>query len=340
MLRCLLLAVGTALARAQAPAAACHEFAAPIMGVEVRILIHGGEAGEAARAAARAFTAVRVLDRIFSDHRNDSEIAALAAHAGDGSWVPSSRPLERALDLAAILHAESGGAFDVAIGALTRLARETRREGRLPTQPELEAARARSGFVHLARRPGAARLLVRGASLDFGGLAKGMAVDQALQELRSAGHARSLVQAEGDLVAGEPPPGRSGWRIRLSGLPGGNAQGLIELPPWTALSVSGDTGQALVVEGVRHSHLLEPGTGHSVPGRRFAVVLAASGLEADPLATALCVVSEDRQERFLSAFTPAAEALFGDEGGVRGRTAGFPPFLPDAGQAHRGPETR
>ena len=74
-----------------------HEFTAPIMGVDVRIVIHGGPHEEAAASAEAAFERVRALNRIFSDYEPASESMRLAAHAGDGTFVQVSPELERLL---------------------------------------------------------------------------------------------------------------------------------------------------------------------------------------------------------------------------------------------------
>jgi len=59
--------------------------------------------------------------------------------------------------------------------------------------------------------------------LDLGGIAKGYALDQALRVLRARKISRALVSGGGDLVAGEPPPGKRGWRVELPPLDASNA---------------------------------------------------------------------------------------------------------------------
>ena len=57
------------------------------------------------------------------------------------------------------------------------------------------------------------RLRQKGMMLDLGGIAQGWTADDCLGILRSNGVNTALVDAGGDIVLGDPPPGRDGWQI-------------------------------------------------------------------------------------------------------------------------------
>ena len=82
----------------------------------------------------------------------------------------------------------------------------------MPTPEVVAEAKARVGWEKVVLDPRArtARLLVPGMRLDFGSIAKGRALDEALRELRSQGITRALVTGSGDMAVGDPPPGRTG----------------------------------------------------------------------------------------------------------------------------------
>src|SRR5439155_1107425 len=104
-----------------------------------------------------------------------------------------------------------------------------------------------------------------------------------------------------EIVVGDPPPGRAGWRVAVPG--GGEAvRGRAGALAHAALSLSGDTEQYVIVAGVRYSHVVDPRTGVGLTSRRQAAVVAEDGLTADGLATALTVLDDTGQAALLRAY--------------------------------------
>ncbi|MFN9939298.1 MAG: FAD:protein FMN transferase, partial [bacterium] len=91
----------------------------------------------------------------------------------------------------------------------------------------------------------------------------------------------------GDLVAGPAaPPGAQGWKVlKEDGL--GEPLHLVLLGE--AISTSGDLEQFIEIDGVRHSHIIDPRTGRALSNRTAACVRGPDGATCDALATALCV---------------------------------------------------
>jgi thiamine biosynthesis lipoprotein len=130
--------------------------------------------------------------------------------------------------------------------------------------------------------------------LDLGGIAKGLAADEALAEIKRAGITRALVRASGDIVGGDPPPGETGWRIGIAPIdPDGPPTRFVRLAN-LAISTSGDSRQHLVVDGKRYSHIIDPRTGNGVSGRSSVSVVAPRGMQADALATAVSVLGPEK----------------------------------------------
>ena len=103
--------------------------------------------------------------------------------------------------------------------------------------------------------------------IDLGGIAKGYAMDEALAVLQRHGIARALVEAGGDMRLGDPPPGRSGWRVGIPPLDNPQAEPLsyLELSR-VAVSTSGDMMQYVEIGGKRYSHVVDPRTGMALDG--------------------------------------------------------------------------
>src|SRR5207248_3014190 len=149
-----------------------------------------------------------------------------------------------ALPISLALARQSDGAFDITVGPFVALWRSARRTGRLPNRAQLDSAARRVGWrkVHADSATRSIRLDTAGMRLDLGGIAKGYILDQALLVLGRYGVTRALIQAGGDIVAGDPPPGLPGWRVDVPGarpLVRARAAALAR----AALSLSGDTEQ-------------------------------------------------------------------------------------------------
>jgi thiamine biosynthesis lipoprotein len=159
--------------------------------------------------------------------------------------------------------------------------------------------------------------------LDFGGIAKGYAADEAVRVLRARGLTRVLVAAAGDVTTGDAPPGQAGWRVEFG------ASDISNAPPartaWlrnSALASSGDVYQRLEIEGRRYSHILNPRTGIGLTDHSLVTVLATHGITADALATSVSVLGPDAGLALIDQ-TPGADAWIlravGDAGGFEER---------------------
>jgi thiamine biosynthesis lipoprotein len=123
--------------------------------------------------------------------------------------------------------------------------------------------------------------------LDFGGIAKGYAVDLAIEHLLESGITDAIVNAGGDLRA----MGRHGdrpWRVAVR-KPGGGIIGAVEVEGDEALFTSGNYERFREHETERYPHILDPRNGWPVEDVASVTVIAAEGIEADAAATALVV---------------------------------------------------
>jgi FAD:protein FMN transferase len=287
------------------------EFEALLMGTKARIVLYTASRPPAERVSKAAFARIAELEARLSDYREDSEISRLAQGAG-GPPLAASRDLFAVLTAAQDLCHRTDGAFDVTVGPLTRLWRRARRQGALPDPSELMAARLLVGPDALELRVATRTVRLRqpGMRLDLGGIAKGYAADEALRVIRANGFSRALVELGGEVVAGSPPPGLDGWVVVLH-MAGPEAPPLVLAD--RAASTSGDAEQWVEVGGVRYSHVLDPRTGLALTGRRSVTVVARTGFEADPLATAVSVLGPEKGRALIEAHEGAA-ALIVEEG--------------------------
>lgn len=305
---CLLTA--SACATTAQPPLEEFRFTRPEMGMPFRLVLHAADAETAETAALAAFDRIRQLNSILSDYDPDSELSLLSRTSGQGLAVPVTEDLWHVLNHAYTLSQETDGAFDVTIGPVVNVWRRARRDRAFPPPERLARARASVGYRQMKLDPETrtVELLVPDMRLDLGGIAKGYAIDQALQVLRQHGIRSALVTGGGDIAVSDPPPGRPAWRIELTTLENPNAA-----PPQhvllshRALATSGDLVQHLEIDGLRYSHIVDPRTGIGLTNRSLVTVIARDGLIADTLSTAASVLGPQNGLALLEQ-TPDVEA--------------------------------
>jgi len=123
--------------------------------------------------------------------------------------------------------------------------------------------------------------------LDFGGIAKGYAVDLITDKLKTLGVGAAIVNTGGDLRAFSDVE-RQFWRIAVRH-PQQGLIGLIEITEDDAVFTSGNYQRYVEHQGNRYAHILDPRSGWPVSDIVSVTVLATSGLQADAAATALMV---------------------------------------------------
>ncbi len=269
-----------------------YEYSEIIMGVEGRIVLYAQDEPQARAAARAAFDRMAQLDAVLSDYQADSEAMRLSAISG-GPPVHVSDDLFRIVLRAKEISHASDAAFDITVGPLARLWRSARQTGTRPTQEDIDTAKLAVGAQHifLNEESQTIQLLRPKMQLDFGGIGKGFAADEALATLAQAGITRCLIDLGGDIRVGDPPWGKSAWSIALP-------PRLHDGPPTidlvqAAVATSGDTEQYVLIDGRRYSHIIDPRTGIALTNRVIVTVVAGDATTADALASAASVLGPD-----------------------------------------------
>ena len=302
-----------------------------IMGVPWVITVHASDRESGEQAVAAAFTEIERLNGILSDYDADSELSRLSAAAPTAEPVPVGDDLWRVLVAAEAFRERSGGGFDIAVGPLTTLWRQSRQSEKLPRPDKLALARAAvgAGSIELVIERQAVRLPKPGTRLDAGGIGRGYAADRVIKILADHGITSALIDSSGDVLASGPPPGAAGWTIAVAPLrPGGEAESLVLAH--AAVATSGDAYQAVEIGGVRYSHIVDPRTGIGVPGPAAVTVVAADATTADALATAASVLGATAGPALIASF-PGTSARFAWQEAGASQTL-VTPGWPGAGQ--------
>jgi thiamine biosynthesis lipoprotein len=265
----------------------------PKMGSPFHLVFYADDSATAAILTAKAFALVDSLNRVFSDYDPQSELSRLNRSAGTGLFVPLSAPLYDILKSSRNAWKQSGGAFDITMGPLTKLWRQSRKEGRFPADTLVQQALAKTGFAKVKWEDATrhVQLLQTGMQLDLGGIAKGYVAEAVVRFLQNNGIASALADAGGDIACTGAPPQKRGWTIGIN-VPEQQETLLpinIELSHG-AVATSGDVYQFTEHEGKRYSHIINPKTGYGVTFQRNVTIIAPDGATADWLATACSIL--------------------------------------------------
>jgi thiamine biosynthesis lipoprotein len=278
------------------------------MGTDVMIRVWAPSGEVAERGFEAAYARVRTLEKVMSDYDAESEISRLVQQAPMQSPVPISADLWQVLQRSEKISRASNGAFDVSIGALSRLWRRARRQKQLPSTERTEQAIRSVGYqaVVLGQDTATIQLKRSGVRLDLGGIGKGFAADAALAELKRLGLQIALVDAGGDLAIGARPPGKKGWRIGVAPLKAdGPPSQFLQLSN-CGIATSGDAWQFVEIDGRRYSHILDPRTGIGLTTRSSVTVIAADATAADGLASAVSVLGPEKGLALIARFKGAS----------------------------------
>ncbi len=280
------------------------------MGTTAKVEVQG--VSEPGSALAAAFAAIDRVDDTMSLWK-PSELQRLN-DAGEGAPSPDLRAvLDKALEIAAA----SGGSFDPTVEPLVRALGGFGAPSLSLSVPERTALLARIGYrrVHVDPASGNARL-EPGTRLDFGGVAKGYAVDQALAALRSAGAKAGVVSL------GESSVGLFGTSLDLEVR---DPELVPDEPgkPWAVFRVRSG-GVSTSGSDQRGLHILDPRSGEYAGGVLSVTVVAGTGVEADALSTAAFVLGAGPGLRLIEQRGAAGFVLLRESGAsVLRATRGF-----------------
>ena len=128
-------------------------------------------------------------------------------------------------------------------------------------------------------------------SLDLSGIAKGYGVDELSRVLEEHDVGHYLASIDGEVRAAGGKPDGSAWRVAVEAPVIGRREPLGTIDIWSgALATSGDYRQVIVLDGVRHSHTMNPTERRpAVRGLTSVTVRAPTCIEADAWATAFMV---------------------------------------------------
>ena len=273
-----------------------------IMGTFAHIVAVAEDSGTAKKCVRAALEEIHRVDELMSDYKSDSEISRVNKEAFEKAVQVSESTyevLQRSIEFSEM----TGGAFDISVGPLVTLFRKAKESKIAPSEEQIALARSKVGFekLKLDSENKTVQFSDNGMLLDLGGIAKGYAIDKAIEAAQRCGAIGAMVDIGGDVRCfGLPPKGKDHWLIGLqdpnSAIEGIEGGGLLLVLKITnaAVATSGDYQQFVLIEGKRYSHIMDRRTGTSAEGLSSVTIIADNATDADALATSVSVMGAEK----------------------------------------------
>lgn len=286
-----------------------------LMGTWISVTVFARNEAKAQAAMHEALFEMKEVDRLMSIHRSDSEISRVNLKAGNDSLRVSDQVLE-VVAHAKRVSTQTQGLYDPTILPLMRLfGFYGKAPSRFPSDREIQNVLASMGPSNIVidERAQTLGLSKKGSALDLGSIAKGYALDRAVQALKKHEIQSALIDAGGNLYAmGAPyedPDARSGWTVGIRNPQAKNAESFLKtlILRDRAVGTSGVDENFVKIGSTKIGHLFNAVTGRPVHEYLTCSPVTSTGIASDVLSTAGYILGKQKAE---ALFTNEAEFYF------------------------------
>ena len=261
------------------------------MGSEMFISIDAQDTTGLATSIYEAYLLADSLIMIFSDYDPESELSNI-------NRAPANKPIKISGELTTLLKISqkacylSKGAFDITLGKLTRAWRLTSKSGKYTHPDTISWYKNHTGCAQYIINQDENTLVKKTDQFyfDLGGIAKGYIAQKISEFLTKQGWGSHLIDAGGDMVAGDAPSGKCGWKIALEIPQSEHLERKVLCIKNQAVATSGSTYQHYIKDNTIVSHIILPKTGLGINNTQNVTVITSSGTDADWLATACSIL--------------------------------------------------
>jgi thiamine biosynthesis lipoprotein len=285
---------------------------AAVMGTHIAVELWHPNKVRAEQLAQEVIDEMWRIDLLMSPFREESELSRINRLASQ-TPLHISQETYQLLERARHFSDLSEGAFDITYASVGRL--YDYRAALRPDQEKIESLLPTINYQHLilASKAHTVAFAVDGVKIDLGGIAKGHAVDGAIELLKRAGVEHALVTAGGDSRILGDRKGRP-WHVAIRN-PRDKKSTVVLLPLInSALSTSGDYERYFEADGVRYHHIITPQTGDSPRQLRSVTVIGEDATTTDALSTTLFVLGLEKGMALIESL-PNIDAIIIDNKG-------------------------
>ncbi|GIK21343.1 MAG: FAD:protein FMN transferase [Ignavibacterium sp.] len=290
-----------------------------LLGTVVEIQVRDADDKKAEDAISKAFAEMKRIEDLFTTFDNKSPVSRINNSAYTIINVESE--IYNLIVICDSITKLSNGCFDVSLNNIIRVWGFDSDNRHIPEASVIDSALKLSGWKDVKLFGENKIFKQRKVEFNFGAIAKGYAVDKAINILRKSGIKQALVNAGGEVsvignnwIVGIQHPDEINSiikRIKLNGY---------------TVATSGDYEQYFEVDGVRYHHILDPETGYPSKGLQSVTIINKSNAFADALATAVFVMGEEKGMKLIESLDDT-EVMIIDERGRISYSTGFENYI-------------
>jgi thiamine biosynthesis lipoprotein len=263
---------------------------AVLMGTNIELTASDPDEAKVNAAFDSALKEIARIENVMSEWREGTPVSRINQKAGqEPVAVPDE--LFHVITAAQKVSELSGGAFDISWAAMRGVWKFSPGDERVPTPEEVRKTRSLINYknIQLDETQKTVFLKEPGMAIGLGGIAKGYAVDQAMQVLVGLGIKNAIVKAGGDMRVQGTEDGKP-WEIGIRHSRDKNKL-LARLPLSNiSISTSGDYEHFFVKDGVLYHHIIDPKTGYPARNCQSVTILAPDTMTSDALTKVVFVL--------------------------------------------------
>ncbi len=290
-----------------------------LLGTVVEIQVRDNDEKKADNAISKAFSEVKRIDELFTTFNDQSPVWKI--NNSTDTVINVDPEIYNLIVLCDSITKLSDGSFDVSLDNLTKAWGFYTDDPHLPSKTAIDSALLFSGWEKIKLLDANRVKKKEKIGLNFGAIAKGYAVDKAIDVLKRSGATQALVNAGGEIsvigndwIVGIQHPREINSIIKK-----------IKLDGYT-VATSGDYEQYFEVEGIRYHHILYSKTGYPSRSLQSVTIINKSNTFADGLATAVFVMGKEKGMKLIESLNDT-EGMIIDSTGNIFYSSGFEKFL-------------
>jgi len=284
-----------------------------ILGTVVTFTVAGASEQAALDAITQAAAVMQDVENTFTTHGDVPNTVKSFNQAKAGEPVHLVVAVDNLLQESITYWKQTQGAFDPTLGDLNmRWGFSGDKAPVVPlTKIEVQQSLVLSGVGAIHRvSPQTWVKDKAGIQLDFGAIAKGLAIDQGVKKLQQLGIQHAIINAGGDMrILGDH--NSQSWRIAIRHPREDKALGWLDISADTSIVTSGDYERFFTYQGKRYHHIINPKTGFPAMQSMSVTVQATSAMQADVLSTALFILGFGKGLPLVESM-PNVEAIWVD----------------------------
>lgn len=302
---------------AMAPAGT-FRFSAVAMGTDIELTASAENEAVARDAFDAVVSEFKRIEALMSEWREGSELFRINANAGLKPVLVSDE-LFNVIDAGQKVSVVSDGAFDITWAAMRGLWDFSGRDNKVPGDAEIKKRLPLVNYkdVQLDYDKKTVFLKKKGMAIGLGGIAKGYAVDKAMEIVAKKGVRNAIIKAGGDMRV-QGAEDRRPWKIGIRD-PRRKDRNFATIEMTDAsISTSGDYERFFEKDGVIYHHIMDPRTGYPARLAQSVTVTGPDTLTTDALSTAVFVLGAKDGLMLVESLNGIEAVIIDAEGGIHG----------------------